>query len=62
MGNQVTYFNSLPTDVNVGMFEYQNTAGHIWAVSSGLITIATPVYYVFGFKNIYTRCKHKIYI
>lgn len=51
MGNQVTYFNNLPTDVQVGMLEYQNTSGHIWAVGSGLITIASPNYWVLGFKT-----------
>lgn len=45
MGNQVTYFNSLPTDVQVGMLEYQNTIGNIWASCSGLKTFETPGYY-----------------
>lgn len=51
MSNQVTYFNYLPADIAVGMFEYQNTAGHTWAISTGIITLASPNYYVLGFKT-----------
>lgn len=51
MGNQITYFGFTPADIQVSMFEYQATAGNIWAVNTGLQTIATPIYYALAFTT-----------
>ena len=30
MGNQISFFPKIPTDISIGMYEYQNSAGNVW--------------------------------